>query len=88
MTLKLRLLIPFVILVLKVGVAQESKVVSSLKDISKTSFIDRTEFKVTYSGNIFWNNGLNFGAEYLLKEYTKVKNRKRGQRSNTHTKFF
>jgi len=48
------------------------------------SFLDRTEFKVSYSGNIFWNNGLNFGAEYLLIEHIKVKNRKRGQRTNTH----
>ncbi len=84
MTLKLRLLIPFVILFLNVGFAQDSEVVSSPKDISKISFLDRTEFKVSYSGNIFWNNGVNFGAEYLLKEYTKVKNRKRGQRTNTH----
>ncbi len=84
MTLKLRLLIPFVVLFLKVGFAQDPEAVINPKDISKLSFLDRTEFKVSYFGNIFWNNGLNFGAEYLLKEYTKVKNRKRGQRTNTH----
>ncbi|WP_299123037.1 hypothetical protein [uncultured Winogradskyella sp.] len=84
MTLKTRLLIPLVILFLNIGFSQDSKVVISSTDISESSFLDRTEFKVSYSGNIFWNNGLNFGAEYILKEYKKVKNRKRGQRTNTH----
>ncbi|MEL6811110.1 MAG: hypothetical protein AAFP76_07230 [Bacteroidota bacterium] len=49
-----------------------------------TSFLDRTEFKVAYSGSIFWNNGLNLGAEYLWKEYNITRNRKRGRRTNTH----
>ena len=84
MILKLRLLILFAILFLNVGFSQDSKVANTSRDISKASFLERTEFKVSYSGNIFWNNGLNFGAEYLFKEYAKVKNRKRGLRTNTH----
>ncbi len=84
MTLKLRLLIPIVVLFLNLGFAQDSEVGISPTDISEISFLDRTEFKVSYFGNILWNNGINFGAEYLLKEYTKVKNRKRGLRTNTH----
>ncbi|WP_400078718.1 hypothetical protein [Winogradskyella sp. R77965] len=84
MTLKTCSLIPFVILFLNLGFAQDSKVVISSIDISESSFFERTEFKVSYSGSIFWNNGLNLGAEYLFKEYTKSKNRKRGQRTNTH----
>lgn len=30
-----------------------------------SSFLDKTEFKIGYSGNLLWDNGLNFGAEYL-----------------------
>lgn len=52
------------------------------------SFFDRTEFKVGYSGTIFWANGLNLGAEYLLKESHKTKDGKRGQRTNTHQFLF
>lgn len=66
------------------GLSSGRKGKRSSTDLSKTSFLDRTEFKVSYSGNIFWNNGINLGAEYLLKENIKVKNRKRGQRTNTH----
>ncbi len=84
MPLKLHLLIPLVLLFSKVGFAQDLKLKSSSTDISQLPFLDRTEFKVNYSGNIFWNNGLNVGAEYLLKENKKTKNRKRGQRTNTH----
>ena len=50
----------------------------------RASFLDRTEFKVGYSGNLIWNNGLNFGAEYLWKEHEKIKERTRGKRTNTH----
>lgn len=84
MTLKLRLLITGHILFCNVGSAQDLEEISIPSDISKMSFLDRTEFKVSYSGNIFWNNGLNFGAEYLWIENKKTKNRKRGQRTNTH----
>lgn len=84
MPLKLHLLLPLVLLFSKVIIAQDLKIRSSSSDISQMPFLDLTEFKVSYSGNIFWNNGLNFGAEYLLKENKKTKNRKRGQRTNTH----
>ncbi len=52
------------------------------------SFLDRTEFKIGYSGNVIWNNGLTFGAEYLWKEKVKIKDRKRGKRTNTHQFLF
>ncbi|WP_108840547.1 hypothetical protein [Aquimarina sp. Aq78] len=55
---------------------------------STTSFLDKTEFKIGYSGNIIWNNGLNFGAEYLWKEKVKIKERKRGQKRITHQFLF
>lgn len=51
---------------------------------STASLLDRTEFKIGYSGNIIWNNGLNFGTEYLWKEKIKIKERKRGQKIITH----
>ncbi len=84
MKLKLRLLIPLLLFFLKIGFAQNSENPIKLNDFSSMSFLDRTEFKVSYFGNIFWNNGINLGAEYLLKEIVKVKNRKRGKRTNLH----
>ncbi|EDP70833.1 hypothetical protein FBALC1_08738 [Flavobacteriales bacterium ALC-1] len=84
MTIKLRLLSLVTFLFLKIGFSQDAKVTITSSDLSETSFLERTEFKVSYSGSIFWNNGINLGAEYLFKEYTKVKNRKRGLRTNTH----
>jgi hypothetical protein len=84
MVLKLRVLIPSMLLLWTFGSAQDLEPTRSTTDLSNTTFLERTEFKVAYSGNIFWNNGLNFGAEYLLVENRKVKNRKRGQRTNTH----
>jgi hypothetical protein len=85
MTLKLRLLIPCVLLFWSVSSAQESEVLRSTTDLSDFSFLDRTEFKASYSGNVFWNNGINLGVEYLLRENKKTKYpRKRGQRTNTH----
>lgn len=84
MILKVRLLIPLVLFFFNVGFPQDMEETRNPSDISKFSFLDRTEFKVSYSGNIFWNNGLNFGAEYLWIENEKIRNRKRGQRTNTH----
>lgn len=84
MTLKLRLLIPLIVFFLKTGFAQDLEVARSTTDLSEISFLDRTEFKASYFGNIFWNNGINLGAEYLLKENKKTKYPKRGQRTNTH----
>lgn len=53
-----------------------------------SSFLDRTEFKVGYYGDILWNNGLNVGAEYLWKEKVKIKERKKGQKIITHQLLF
>ena len=58
--------------------------IASQEDVRTKSFLDKTEFKVAYSGNFIWNNGINFGGEYLLKEYLKVKDRERGKRTNKH----
>lgn len=55
---------------------------------NSSSFLDKTEFKVGYSGNILWDNGLNVGAEYLWKEKIKVKERKRGQKTIIHQLLF
>jgi hypothetical protein len=84
MTLKIRLLILCLLLFWNFGSAQDLEGGRNTTDLSEISFLGRTEFKASYFGNIFWNNGVNLGAEYLLKENKKVKNRKRGQRTNTH----
>lgn len=62
----------------------------SLKAQDKTtnSLLDKMEFKIGYSGTIFWANGLTVGTEYLWKEKVKIKNRKQGKRTNTHQFFF
>ena len=84
MILKLRALLISLFLFRNVASAQDLNVERSTTDLSEISFLDRTEFKVSYSGNIFWNNGLNLGGEYLLAENKKTKYPKRGQRTNTH----
>ncbi|GAA3607882.1 hypothetical protein Q4Q39_10300 [Flavivirga amylovorans] len=84
MRLKFYLLIPFLLFFLKIGFTQNLEETNYPTNISSRSFLDRTEFKVSYFGNTFWNNGLVFGTEYLWKEKQKTKNRKRGQRTNTH----
>mgnify|MGYP000504163717 CR=1 FL=1 len=43
------------------------------------SFLQKTEFKIGYYGNIAWDNGLNLGAEYQWKISEKVKT-KRGKK--------
>lgn len=58
------------------------------QDKTNGTFLDRTEFKIGYSGTIFWNNGLVVGGEYLWKEKAKIKYRKRGKRTNTHQFIF
>ncbi len=52
--------------------------------IDSSSFLDKTEFKVGYYGNLLWDNGLNLGAEYAWKEKKKVKETKKGQKTITH----
>lgn len=84
MTLKLRLLIPCLIYFCNIGFSQNLEETNRPTNTESMSFLDRTEFQASYFGNIFWNNGLNIGAEYLLIESIKVKNRKRGQRTNLH----
>ena len=84
MTLKLHLLIPLLVFFLNAGLAQDLEVARRTSDLQELSFLDRTEFKVSYFGNIFWNNGVNLGGEYLLIENNKTKYPKRGQRTNTH----
>jgi len=49
-----------------------------------SSFLNKTQFKVGYSGNLIFSNGLNFGAEYVLKEKKKIKEKKKGQKTITH----
>ncbi|GAA4278640.1 hypothetical protein [Aquimarina mytili] len=51
------------------------------------SFLERTEFKAGYFGNILWNQGLNVGAEYLWKEKIKIKERKRGGQKRISNQF-
>lgn len=52
--------------------------------LSERSFLELTEFKVGYTGNLVWNNGLQVGAEYLLKETIKIKEKKRGPKKITN----
>ncbi|RKR13098.1 hypothetical protein CLV91_1812 [Maribacter vaceletii] len=51
---------------------------------NSATFLDKTEFKVGYSGNLFWNNGLSVGAEYLWKQNTKIKEKRKGPKKITH----
>jgi len=53
-----------------------------------TSFLDKTDFKVGYSGNLLFDNGLNFGAEYAWKEKQNVKEKKKGQKTIAHQLLF
>lgn len=84
MQLKLRLLCMCLILFWRIGLTQNLETTKKPPKLSSKSFLERTEFKIAYSGNIFWNNGLNFGSEYLLKETLKTKNRRGKERTNTH----
>jgi len=52
------------------------------------SFLDKTEFKIGYSGTLIWSNGITIGAEYLWKEFEKTKERRGTQRTNTHQFLF
>lgn len=56
--------------------------------IDDSSFLDRTEFKVGYYGNLLWDNGINLGAEYTWREKKKVKETKKGQKTVTHQFLF
>jgi len=52
--------------------------------IDTTSVLDKTELKIGYTGNFFWNNGLNVGAEYLWKENVKTKEKRGKQKTIAH----
>lgn len=56
--------------------------------MSERSFLDRTEFKVGYTGNLLWNNGLRVGGEYLLKEKVSIKEKRRGSKTITNQWLF
>lgn len=53
------------------------------QDLSEQSFIERTDFKIGYFGNVIWNQGISIGGEYKWKEKTKVKQSKKGERIST-----
>lgn len=54
----------------------------------ESSFLDKTAFKVGYYGNLIWDNGLHIGAEYLWKEKTKLKEKKKGSKTIIHQFLF
>jgi len=84
MKLKLQLITPLFLFIFKTSFTQHLEHKPSTTKLQENSFLDKTEFKLGYSGSILWNNGLNFGAEYLWKEKLKTKDRKRGTRTNIH----
>jgi len=84
MKLKLQLAGALFLFIFKTGHSQHLDHNTRETKLAENSFLDKTEFKLGYSGSIIWNNGLNFGAEYLWKENRKTKDRKRGTRTNTH----
>lgn len=51
-------------------------------------FLDKTEFKIAYSGTLLWSNGITVGAEYLWKEFENTKERGGAERTNTHQFLF
>ncbi|GAB1855556.1 hypothetical protein MHTCC0001_03900 [Flavobacteriaceae bacterium MHTCC 0001] len=81
--LKLSLFMVSLLLFWKASFSQNVDTTKKL-DLSSTSFLERTEFSIAYSGSILWNNGLNFGAEYLLTEHVKEKHKRGALRTNTH----
>lgn len=48
---------------------------------ASSSFLEKTDFKVGYFGNLSSNHGLNLGAEYLWKEKIKIKERRTRQKT-------
>jgi len=82
MNIKLPLLVFCVLLFSKAGSGQQE--LDDQTPLSSQTFLEKTEFKIGYSGTIFWANGINLGAEYLWKENLKTKIRRGQQRTNTH----
>ncbi|MCK0131377.1 hypothetical protein MWU59_07650 [Flavobacteriaceae bacterium F08102] len=58
------------------------------ESLHQISFMDRTEFKVGYDGNLIWNNGISVGGEYLWKEKFNVKERRKGTKTITKQVLF
>ncbi|MFP2994784.1 hypothetical protein ABN763_02690 [Spongiivirga sp. MCCC 1A20706] len=81
---KLLALTVFILFFFDIGYGQNQENKGIQKRELSTSFFDRTEFRIGYSGTIFWSNGLTIGAEYVWKEYDKTKERRGSQRTNTH----
>ena len=48
---------------------------------SDLGFLDKSAFKIGYYGDFIFDNGLNIGAEYLLLEKFKVKEKKKGKKT-------
>jgi len=61
---------------------------SAQSQVDGTTFLDKTEFKIGYSGTILWSNGIAVGAEYLWKEGNKTKERRGAKRTNVHQFLF
>ena len=51
---------------------------------TSTTISNNIEFNLGYTGNLFWNNGLNYGMEYAWKEYHKSKEKKGKQKNIKH----
>lgn len=85
---KLLVLTVFILFFFDIGYGQNEENNKIQKRELSTSFLERTEFKIGYSGTIFWSNGLTVGAEYVWKEYDKTKERRGEERTNTHQFLF
>jgi len=85
--MKLNRLLLFTISISFFTVAHSQTIQKNDHKGSNTSYLDKTEFKVGYIGNVAFNNGLYFGSEYLWKERVKIKEKvdKKGrQKTITH----
>lgn len=49
-----------------------------------TSFLDKTDFKIGYFGDLLWSNGISIGTEYFWREKVKSKERKKRQKTITY----
>jgi len=78
----------FTLLFIKAGYGQNEEEEKNRTSILCQTFLDKTEFKIGYSGTILWSNGIAIGAEYLWKEIEKTKERRNTQRTNTHQFLF
>lgn len=50
---------------------------------NQSSFLNKTDFKIGYFGDLLWSNGISIGGEYNFKEKVKIKQRKRGHKKIT-----